>query len=534
GALMSKGMYAPSWQAQAFADDQIKSRQVAVVKIPFDQVADSEVNVEDADIQAYVDANQSLYDNPEETRLLTYVTFPVTPTAADSAALRKEMQQIATEWAEETTEAGDSLFALANRGSYNAVYNPADRLAPVVADVVMEELDNGEIYGPYVEGNAMKLLKLVDRKVIADSARTRHILRNASTPDQFEEAERMIDSLMTVVRRNRGKFGDLAEEFSQDPGSASKGGVYKQVTPGQFVRPFDDVLFRTGEVGQLYKIRTSYGWHLVDIMKRSSTTSPRAKVAYIVEPIIPSSETEDEVLAEAQLFLNGKGNLDALTAAAREKGLAVETTNPLPLSNYNLPGLGSGQEVKDMMCWAFSADQGDVSGVVYTFTDPQLFYENNYVLAAVSDVVPEGIAPVEAVRETLLPTVRDRAKGEKLAGMVAGKSLSDLAAQYGVEVDTIYSNPTLTTLPGIGREPKVIAAAAGAATGSLAAPVVGNTGVYVVQAITEPTSSSSGNLPGARNQINNNTRTMASASLLPALRAGTEVEDDRADTDCRR
>ncbi|MEO0731534.1 MAG: hypothetical protein AAFZ52_01775, partial [Bacteroidota bacterium] len=95
-------------------------------------------------------------------------------------------------------------------------------------------------------------------------------------------------------------------------------------------------------------------------------------------------------------------------------------------------------------------------------------------------------------------------------------------------------NPTLTTLPGIGREPKVVAAAAGASTGSLAAPVVGNTGVYVVQAITEPTASSSGNLPSARNQINSNTRTMASASLLPALRAGAEIEDDRADADCRR
>ncbi|MEO0731847.1 MAG: peptidylprolyl isomerase, partial [Bacteroidota bacterium] len=410
GALMSKGMYAPSWQAQAFADDQIKSRQVAVVKIPFDKVADGEVEVADSDIQDYIDNNQSLYDNPEETRLITYVTFPVTPTAADTAALRTEMQQIATEWGEETTESGDSLFALANRGSYNAVYTPADRLSPVIADVVMEELDNGAIYGPYVEGNALKLLKLIDRKVIADSARTRHILRNASTPEQFDEAERVIDSLMTVVQRNRGKFTALAEEFSQDPGSASNGGVYPQVTPGQFVRPFDEVLFRTGEVGKLYKIRTSYGYHLVEIMKRSRSTSPRAKVAYIVEPIIPSSETEDEVLADAQLFLNGKSNLDALTAAARERGLEVETSNPLPISNYNLPGLGSGQEVRDMMCWAFGADKGDVSGVVYTFTDPQLFYENNYVLATVADVIPEGVAPVSAVRETLLPTVRDRVK----------------------------------------------------------------------------------------------------------------------------
>lgn len=534
GALMSKAMYAPSWQAQAYADDQIKSRQVAVVKVPFDQLPDADVSVEDGDIQAYIDENRSLFENPEESRVITYVTFPVLPTAADSAALREEMGKIAEEWREETTEAGDSLFALANRGSYNGAYAAEASLSPIIADAVLNQIDNGTVFGPYVEGNAMKLLKLVDRKVMADSAKTRHILRNAQTPEQFDEAERMVDSLMNVLQRSRGKFATLAEEFSQDPGSASNGGVYEKVTPGQFVRPFDNVLFRTGTVGRLYKVRTSYGWHLVEVMSRSRSTSPRAKVAYIVEPIIPSSETEDNVLADAQVFLNGKNNLGDLRSAAETAGLEVKTTNPLALSNYALADLGSGQEVKDMMCWAFSADKEDVSGVVYTFTDPQLFYENNYVLAAVEDVVPDGLAPVSAVKEAILPTVRDRKKGEQLAGQLAGKDLAAIAAQYNVEVDTLNSNPTLSSLPSVGREPKVIAAAAATATGSISAPIVGNTGVYLVQAISEPTASTSGNLPGARSSINTTTRLQASNSLLPALRAGAEIEDDRADTDCRR
>jgi len=533
GALMSKAMYAPSWQAQAFADDQIKSRKIAVVKVPFDQVADGDVSVEDSDVQAFIDENRSLYDNPEETRLITYVTFPVTPTVADSAKLREEMGKIAEEWREETTESGDSLFALANRGSYNGAYSAENSLSPVISDVVLNQLDNGEIYGPYVEGSAMKLLKVIDRKVIADSARTRHILRSAQTPEQFVEAERMIDSLKTVLERSRRKFADLAEEFSQDPGSASKGGVYPQVTPGQFVRPFDNVLFRTGNIGPLYKIRTSYGYHLVEIMKRSATTSPRAKVAYIVEPIVPSNDTEDEALANAQVFLNGKDNLQAITEAATTAGLEVKTTNPMPISNYALQGLGGGQEVKDMMCWAFSADKGDVSGVVYTFTDPQLFYENNYVIATLEDIVPKGVAPVAAVKEALTPAVLDRAKGSKLSGMLSGKSLSAIAAEYGVQVDTLNSNPTLSSLPGIGAEPKVVAAAASVATGSTSAPIIGNTGVYLVQAISEPTASSSGNLPGARNQINTTTRLQAANSLLPSLRAGAEVEDDRSAADCQ-
>ncbi|WP_273445169.1 peptidylprolyl isomerase [Neolewinella agarilytica] len=535
GALVSKAMYAPSWQAQEFANNQIASRKVAVVKIPFDEVDNSDVEVSDADMQAYIDENRSVFVNRVESRQLSYVSFKVEATAADSAKIRTLLGEVATDWNKETTESGDSLFALANRGSYAPNYLTADNLSPVIADAIMNDVAIGSVYGPYVEGNAMKLAKLIDRKVIADSASTRHILRNATTPDQFKEANRVIDSLMNVVQRNRGKFASLAETFSQDPGSASNGGEYEKVTPGQFVRPFDNVLFRTGSVGQLYKIRTSYGVHLVEILGRSRTTSTRAKVAYIVEPIIPSSDTEDAVLAEAQVFLNGKGNLTELKAAAEAAGMEVSQTTPMPLSAYNLPGLGSGQEVKDMMCWAFSADEGDVSGIVYTFTDPQLFYENNYVLVGLEDVLPAGVATVAAVKENLEPIVRDLKKGEKISGMIGGKSLSDLASQYDLKVDTVTSNPTLSSLSaGIGNEPKVIAAAAAVATGAVSKPVVGNTGVYVIQGITEPTSSTSGNLPGARQQINTTIRLQAANSLLPALRVGAEIEDDRAEVDCRQ
>jgi peptidyl-prolyl cis-trans isomerase D len=535
GALVSKAMYAPSWQAQEFANNQIASRRVAVVKIPFDEVDNSDVEVSDADMQAYIDENRSVFVNRVESRQLSYVSFKVAATAADSAKIRTLLGEVTTDWNEETTESGDSLFALANRGSYAPNYLTADNLSPVIADAIMNDVAIGSVYGPYVEGNAMKLAKLIDRKVMADSASTRHILRNATTPDQFKEANRVIDSLMNVVQRNRGKFASLAETFSQDPGSASNGGEYEKVTPGQFVRPFDNVLFRTGSVGQLYKIRTSYGVHLVEILGRSRTTSTRAKVAYIVEPIIPSSDTEDAVLADAQVFLNGKGNLTELKAAAEAAGMEVSQTTPMPLSAYNLPGLGSGQEVKDMMCWAFSADEGDVSGIVYTFTDPQLFYENNYVLVGLEDVLPAGVATVASVKDNLEPIVRDLKKGDKISGMIEGKSLSDLASQYDLKVDTVTSNPTLSSLSaGIGNEPKVIAAAAAVATGAVSKPVVGNTGVYVIQGITEPTSSTSGNLPGARQQINTTIRLQAANSLLPALRVGADIEDDRAEVDCRQ
>lgn len=533
-ALVSKAMYAPSWQAQEYANEQRGSRRVAVVKVPFAEVDDASVTIGDADVQAYIDENQSLFFNERETRQLSYVAFEVEPTEEDVEGLKNELSELANDWKQETTEAGDSLFAISNNGSYQAAYVTADRIGTVISDQVMNEMSVGEVYGPYEEGEAMKLVKLIDRQVMSDSAKTRHILRNATTPEQFEEADRLIDSLMAVVQRSRSKFASLAEEFSQDPGSASNGGVYEKVTPGQFVRPFDEVLFRTGRVGGLYKVRTQFGVHLVDIMERSRSTSTRAKVAYVVEPIVPSTETENAVLAQAQSFLNGKTKLEDLKAAAEAEGMTVGATPALPVSAYSLADLGSGQDVRDMMCWAFSANEGEVSPVVYSFTDPQLFYQNRHVVIGLEDVLPEGLPTVAAAREVAGAQVTNRVKGKALSDELGGMDLEAIAAKYEVSVDTVSSNPTLTSLPGVGNEPKVVAAAAAVATGAKSQPIVGNTGVFVVMPIEDAPTANSGNLPGARTQINLQTRSRSASSLLPALRATANVADERAAADCGR
>ncbi|OAV44222.1 peptidylprolyl isomerase [Lewinella sp. 4G2] len=528
GALVTKAMYAPSWQAQTFADAQLGNRKIAVAKVPFTALGADDATITDADVQAYIDENQSVFNNPEETRVIQYVTYDVEASPEDVTKLRTDLEEIAADWRADNSVDGDSLFAVANGGTYTGNYQPRTQIGEEVADQVLETMAIGDIYGPYQQDGTMRLVKLVDRVVMSDSAKTRHILISAQTPEQFEAADAKVDSLMTVLSRSRRKFAALAEEFSEDPGSKDNGGVYEKVLPGQFVRPFDAVLFRTGDVGKLYKVRTSYGVHLVEIMERSRSTSTRAKIATVVEPIVPSSETEDLRLATAQEFINGKSSISAL----EESGLDVSTTNPLRMSTYNLPGLGTGQEVKDMMCWAFAADAGDLSGRVYRFTDPQLFYENKYVVAAVKEVIPAGVAPVAAVKEAVTPQVRNRVVGQKAKADWAGKSVADVAAQYEVKVDSVTTNPSLNSLPLVGAEPKVIAAAAKATVGQ-PVTVVGNTGVFVIEATTDAAGGTSGSLPAARTQMNSRTRGQAAGGILPALRLVVDVEDDRASTDCR-
>jgi foldase protein PrsA len=58
----------------------------------------------------------------------------------------------------------------------------------------------------------------------------------------------------------------VAKKYSTDPGSKSTGGLYKGVTPGQMVAPFDKALFSLAK-GQLSQpVKTQYGYHILEVV----------------------------------------------------------------------------------------------------------------------------------------------------------------------------------------------------------------------------------------------------------------------------
>ncbi|WP_116107467.1 SurA N-terminal domain-containing protein [Lewinella sp. IMCC34191] len=532
-ALVSKAMYAPEWMAQDYADAMTASRRVAIVRVPFDELDNDAVEVSDDDIQTYIDERRSTFDNLEETRQLTYVSFGVDATPEDSAAVRSTLEDLASEW-RNTAPRGDSLFALTANGSYTGAYVNQDQLPVSVGGTIMENMEIGEVYGPFVEGSLMALVKLIDRREYPESVSLRTIKRNATIPTQFSEANRLIDSLLTVLREDDSNFTELADEFNRDGRSIATSGVQEDVAPGQLAPAVERVAFVTGEVGQWTKVRTQDGVQLVQVTNRSNETETRAKVAYVSEPMVPSKDSEDAIRQRAEEFLTGKGSLQELKDAAEAEGLTVETTQPLDIGTFQLPGIGGGQDVRDLICWAFTADEGDLSGFVYTFTDPNFFYENRYLVAGVENVIPEGIAPVQAVKESIMPEVRNQLKGRQLAESLAGLDLNAAASQYDVAVDTLngitFTQQSLAQ--GIGSEPKVIAAASSVATGQVSQPIVGQRGVYLVKPLSDAPAGSSGSIPTARQAINTSSRSRVPQQLITALRTEVDVEDQRISTEC--
>merc|ERR1712151_790931 len=81
---------------------------------------------------------------------------------------------------------------------------------------------------------------------------------------KIKELKAELDASTNVV----GDFAKLAKAHSTCP-SGKKGGSLGKFGPGQMVKEFDEVIFKTGTVGKVSDpVKTQFGYHLLLITRR--------------------------------------------------------------------------------------------------------------------------------------------------------------------------------------------------------------------------------------------------------------------------
>ena len=87
-----------------------------------------------------------------------------------------------------------------------------------------------------------------------------------STDEQWDAAKTKAEELLAEYEKNptEENFADLATKNSTDPGSASNGGLYEDVYPGQMVETFNDWCFdESRQPGDTGIVKTNYGYHIM-------------------------------------------------------------------------------------------------------------------------------------------------------------------------------------------------------------------------------------------------------------------------------
>lgn len=530
--MVSKAIFTPTWMVEMLNKEQSDQVDLAYVRIPFDEVDNSEVSLTDDDFKAYFEENKYKYRRDEETRTVKYLEFAVTPTSEDSATLKKVIADRVQPFAETTD---DSLFVEGNFGTYTGQYELQESISNPIADTVFS-VPVGTVIGPYMDGAEYKAVKVIDRKIMADSVDTRHILLSADNPDAFTQAEKTLDSLKNLLEARVAVFDSLASKFSKDPGSSSNGGKYENVTPGQFVPEYDKVLFETGEIGKLYKVKTSFGWHLVEVLARKGG-NPRVKLAYISQAIVPGDETQRRVYNEVYQLVQQSRTLDELKKVADAKeDLELKSAPGLKRNDFIVGELGMGNASRMIVRWAFGDDErtgkpsiGEVSPEIFTYRSDDNAYDSKYVLAGLEAIVPAGVPNWKDVRTEIEPQVINKKKGEIIKGKINTQDLQAIAASFNAKVDTVK---TVTFgsgfLGGLGSEPKVVATAFQMDVNAVSAPIDGSSGVVVLKVLDKRQGASATAIPALRNQFAANVKSQVTSRLVKTMVSNADVTDNRS------
>ncbi len=522
--VISKGLYTPSWQAEMVFRENNERVDFGYVRIGYDKVTDDEAKPTDDDYKVFLKENPRLFDKQEETRIVDYVTIDVVPTHADSIFARGMVDTLVGGF---RTASNDSVYVALNNGTFENTYKAKAALPPVVADTLLR-LPVGTVVGPYLDGDVWNIVKIIDRKVLPDSVRARHILIPGA---QNPAAEKTIDSLMTILNSKRVPFDTLARRNSQD-GSAAKGGDLGWFGNGRMVPEFNEVCFVTGEQGKLYKVLTQFGWHIIEITgKKFIKNEVSVKAAFLSQRIEPSKPTQQAAKDRAVALIQKSKNLGDLVKAVASESLTVQSSFPLKANDYQV-GSFSGDDARNIVQWAFNEDTdvNDVSSEIFTIGDPTGgFFDSKYLVAGLKNSTPAGspnVAALKANPEAEM-MVKNRKKGEVIAAKMKGISdLGAVAALWeGTKVDTARN---ASFIHG-GSEPRVLGTVFITVKGAVSSPIIGANGVYVVSPLTDkPQIQLPPDLTMFRRQMSSTAVSAVKTGLITSLKKSAKTEDFRS------
>lgn len=513
--LVRNSVYVTSLEAN---DDYVNRNKLAnfrYVSLNYNTISDDAVKLGDEDFQAYYNEHKAVFNNPVETRSIEFVNFSVQPTAADSAAIKEQINKLAVDF---KTTPNDSLFA-ANNSDVKIPYTfiGKGKLDPSV-DSVIFNYGKGSYYGPVFSNNSYKLIKVADSRFSPDSVKARHILIDPTKVGGEENALKMADSLKNLVQKG-ADFADLAKKYSVD-GSKDSGGDLGTFARGTMVAEFENASF-DGNPGDYKVVKTQFGVHLIHIQKQIGS-SKVVKLAYIEKPLTPSSKTRDAAYKKASAFL-GEVTADNFSAIAKKHGYVVNVADRIAASQGYISGLDNPRQ---LIRAAYDAKKGNVLKEVYSM-------ENSYVVASLTGIQPKGQLSLADVKKQIEPAVRTVKKGqllaEKLNKALSGSSTIDQVAQKAGQTvmplqNIVFANPVI---PGVAQENKLVGAVFGSPVGKLSKAIEGSVGVYafVIDGFANPAPIS--NMFKQKQSISENIAQRSLGSAFQVLQDKAEIKDNR-------
>ncbi|HEX5153844.1 MAG TPA: peptidylprolyl isomerase [Parafilimonas sp.] len=524
-SLISGAVYVPKWMSEKMNADANAVAKASYVYVPYNSIADSTIKVSDEEMQAYIQKHPKQYERADETRTISYVSFSGSPTASDSEAVRNDLNLLKNEFA----SASDEKTFLNSKGNEAPYYNGfigGKEIKQAIKDTLFQ-LAPGSVYGPYIDGGNYVIAKMVAKQQIPDSAKVRHILVATHQQDQNtgtlvrvrddSGAIKRLDSAIALIKSGKS-FDSVVVQYTDDPGSKDRGGVYDYFPSGQMDDAFNNFSF-TGKPGETKMVQTVYGYHYVEILgQRGSETG--YKIAYLSKPIVASPETDNAASNGASQFAAGSRNQKDFEANAKKQNITVLPSQEFRENDFSIPGLG---ESRALVRWAYDNKPGAIS-------EP-MNVNDNYVVAMLTGVNKKGLATPNAVRISVEPVVRNEKKAKVIIEkQMKGATLEQVSQNAHQPVQTADSlSFSAFVVPALGNEPQFIGAAFNKQLlNKLSSPIAGNSGVYVVSSEGVSGASNIGQTAAMQKQQVEQMLKQQASQAITSLRKAADITDNRA------
>jgi peptidyl-prolyl cis-trans isomerase D len=353
--------------------------------------------------------------------------------------------------------------------------------------------------------------------------RAAHILARVPEVGGSEAEDKARAKIADAIRRLRAgqDFGKVAQELSEDPSTAARGGELGLVGRGEMVPQFEQALFalKKGEVSS-EPVRSPFGFHAIKALDiQEGRRKPLKEVAAQIRTKLAGDAAERAAKAKAEEIRPALQVAKDFMAEARKLGLQpVETTMARP---DRVAGLAAPDSLAEA---AFGLALGGTSTPVST--------PAGLVLLKSVESIPAGVPPLPEVKEQVATSVKrqkaetialERAK--QLAADAGGGDLAGAAKKAGAttgETARFSRTKPAERLPG-----DAMLAALQTPAGQLSAPVKAQQGYYVVKVLERVPPDPSG-FAGERDKLMKDVLTqkqsLAWESWLSGARANAKIE----------
>ncbi len=516
--LILKTNYVTTAEAERDYHNQNDVAEAKYLYVPFFAISDSLVNLTESDLKAYYDKNKSKY-KVKESRSISYVRFPVVASTEDSTKLREEAAKLAADF---KTVADDSVFAISNSDGQNAYSKYTIASLPTFLSNQPENLKNGTVIGPFLDGNSYKVVKVV--KVGTDTiynAKASHILIkwDAETDAAKKTAKEKARKILNEIKGG-ADFAAKAREHGTD-GTAGRGGDLGWFSSGQMVKPFESAVFNAKKTGLLGDVvETQFGYHIISVTNLKDNSA--YTVATIELNITPGDDTQNAAFLRAQNFASDLSGIDAFKEKAGKENLLIQDANDLGTSDRRVGNLG---EARQIITWLFR--EGKIGKVSDVFD-----LDDEYVVAIMTNEVEEGFKSFEKTKDEITNAAKNELKAKKIIEKLNAQkgTLEEIAAAFGSDA-SVYSSSDIkmnsNTLTGVGLDPLAVGKVFSMSSDKPSSPFVGENGVFIIELKNKTIAAEVGDYSVFKTQLLQGLNGRSGFAIADAIKETSNIQDKR-------